>query len=94
LTSNPGDAALDREGGWWQRVCAGAYTFVGIENEGGLTDTGTTFWDVYRCIDDAGSPVDNAAWKGLRPPAVEVYALAGAARRVQFSALSYRVGNT
>lgn len=94
LTTNPGDAALDNEGGWWQRVCAGAYTFVGIENEAGLTDTATTFWDVYRCIDDAGAPVDNAAWKGLRPPAVEVYALAGGARRVQFSALAFRVGNT
>jgi hypothetical protein len=94
LTSNPGDAALDREDGFWQRVCAGAYTFVAIESEDGLTDNATTLWDVYRCIDDDDNPTDNAAWKALRPPAVEVYSTAGATRRVRFGGLAYRAGNT
>jgi hypothetical protein len=94
LTTNPGDAALDNQGGWWQRTCAGEYTFAAIEDEAGLTATGTTIWDVYRVVDDPGVPTPMDGWKSLQPPNVETYSTAGALRTVSFAAVAYRVGNT
>jgi hypothetical protein len=88
LTTNPGDAALDKEDGWWQRTCAGQYRFVGIEDE---ADSTTPNWDVYRFIDD-DSPSPMSGWKSLAPPNVVLYATAGALRSVEFSAVAARVG--
>ncbi len=89
LTSNPGDAALDKENGWWQRTCAGQYRFAAIEDE---SDATTPNWDIYRIIDDDDQPIGMNGWKGLRDPNVSVYSTAGATRTVQFCALASRVG--
>jgi hypothetical protein len=89
LTSNPGDAALDNENGWWQRTCAGQYRFAAIEDE---TDATTPNWDIYRVIDDEDQPLGMNGWKGLRDPNVSVYSTAGATRTIQFCALASRVG--
>ena len=94
LTTNPGDAALDKEDGWWQRTCAGQYRFVGIEDESTMTTDAGTKWDVYRTVDDDDQPVGMNGWRNLRSPNVTVYAFAGATRRVNFCAIASRVGNT
>ena len=89
LTTNPGDAALDKEDGWWQRTCAGQYRFAAIEDE---SDATTPNWDIYRIIDDEDQPVGMNGWKGLRDPNVSIYSTAGATRTIQFCALANRVG--
>ena len=89
LTSNPGDAALDKEDGWWQRTCAGQYRFAVIEDE---ADATTPNWDVYRIIDDDDAPVGMGGWRNLRAPNVAVYSTAGATRTVELCAVASRVG--
>lgn len=89
LTTNPGDAALDKEDGWWQRTCAGQYRFAAIEDE---SDASTPNWDVYRIIDDDDAPVGMGGWKNLRGPNVAVYSTAGATRTVELCAVASRVG--
>lgn len=89
LTTNPGDAALDKEDGWWQRTCAGQYRFVAVEDE---ADATTPNWDVYRVVDDDDQPAAMSGWKNLRSPNVEVYAFAGATRSVSFCAIAERAG--
>lgn len=89
LTSNPGDAALDNEDGWWQRTCAGQYRFAAIEDE---ADAGTPHFDIYRTIDDPDAPVAMGGWKNLRAPNVAIYSTAGATRTVEFCAVASRVG--
>ena len=89
LTTNPGDAALDKEDGWWQRTCAGQYRFAAIEDE---ADATTPNWDVYRIIDDDDAPVGMGGWKNLRAPNVAVYSTAGATRTVELCAVAARVG--
>ena len=89
LTSNPGDAALDKEDGWWQRTCAGQYRFAAIEDE---ADATTPNWDVYRIIDDDDAPVGMGGWRNLRAPNVAVYSTAGATRTVELCAVAARVG--
>lgn len=89
LTSNPGDSALDKEDGWWQRTCAGQYRFAAIENE---LDANTPNWDVYRIIDDEDAPVGMGGWRNLRAPNVSVYSTAGATRTIEFCAVASRVG--
>lgn len=91
LTTNPGDAALDKEDGWWQRTCAGQYRFVAIEDE---ADATTPTWDVYRVVDDDDQPTGMGGWKNLRAPNVVVYSTAGATRSVELCAIASRVGNT
>jgi hypothetical protein len=89
LTSNPGDAALDKDDGWWQRTCAGQYRFAAIEDEASIA---TANWDVYRIIDDPDAPVGMAGWRNLRAPNVAIYSTAGATRTVEFCAVAARVG--
>jgi len=89
LTTNPGDSALDKEDGWWQRTCAGQYRFAAIEDE---SDANTPNWDVYRIIDDEDAPVGMSGWRSLRAPNVSVYSTAGATRTVEFCAVASRVG--
>lgn len=89
LTSNPGDSALDKEDGWWQRTCAGQYRFAAIEDE---SDANTPNWDVYRIIDDDDAPVGMGGWRNLRAPNVSVYSTAGATRTLEFCAVASRVG--
>jgi hypothetical protein len=89
LTTNPGDAALDKEDGWWQRTCAGQYRFAVIEDE---ADATTPNWDVYRIIDDDDAPVGMGGWRNLRAPNVAVYSTAGATRTVELCAVASRVG--
>lgn len=89
LTSNPGDAALDEEDGWWQRTCAGQYRFAAIENE---LDANSPNFDFYRIIDDDDAPVGMAGWKGLRSPNVATYSTAGATRTLEFCAVASRLG--
>ena len=89
LTTNPGDAALDKEDGWWQRTCAGQYRFAAIEDE---ADATTPNWDVYRIIDDDDAPVGMGGWRNLRAPNVAVYSTAGATRTVELCAVAARVG--
>jgi hypothetical protein len=89
LTSNPGDSALDKEDGWWQRTCAGQYRFAAIEDE---SDANTPNWDVYRIIDDEDAPVGMGGWRNLRAPNVSVYSTAGATRTLEFCAVASRVG--
>jgi hypothetical protein len=90
LTTNPGDAALDKENGWWQRTCAGQYRFAVIEDE---SDATTPNWDIYRIINDDDQPINMNGWKGLRSPNVTVYSTAGATRTVELCALASRVGD-
>jgi hypothetical protein len=94
LTSNPGDAALDKGDGWWQRTCAGQYRFAAIEDESTMTTPAGTIFDVYRIIDDPDAPVGMAGWRNLRAPNVAVYSTAGATRTVELCAVAARVGNT
>jgi hypothetical protein len=94
LTSNPGDAALDKDDGWWQRTCAGQYRFAAIEDESTMTTSAGTIFDVYRIIDDPDAPVGMAGWRNLRAPNVAVYSTAGATRTVELCAVAARVGNT
>lgn len=89
LTSNPGDAALDKDDGWWQRTCAGQYRFAAIEDE---ADVGAPHFDIYRTIDDPDAPVAMSGWKNLRAPNVAIYSTAGATRTVEFCAVASRVG--
>ena len=89
LTSNPGDAALDKDDGWWQRTCAGQYRFAAIEDE---ADATTPNWDVYRIIDDDDAPVGMGGWRNLRAPNVAIYSTAGATRTVELCAVASRVG--
>lgn len=89
LTSNPGDAALDKENGWWQRTCDGKYRFACIEDE---TDASTPNWDTYRIIDDPDAPVSMQGWKGLRAPNLNIYSTAGATRTIEICAIANRVG--
>lgn len=94
LTSNPGDAALDKDDGWWQRTCAGQYRFATIEDESTMTTSPGTIFDVYRIIDDPDAPVGMGGWRNLRTPNVAVYSTAGATRTVELCAVAARVGNT
>lgn len=94
LTSNPGDAALDKGDGWWQRTCAGQYRFAAIEDEATMTTSAGTIFDIYRIIDDPDAPVGMAGWSNLRTPNVAVYSTAGATRTVELCAVAARVGNT
>jgi len=94
LTSNPGDAALDKEDGWWQRTCAGQYRFAAIEDESTMTTSAGTIFDIYRIIDDPDAPVGMAGWRNLRAPNVAVYSTAGATRTVELCAVAARVGTT
>jgi hypothetical protein len=94
LTSNPGDAALDKDDGWWQRTCAGQYRFAAIEDESTMTTSAGTIFDVYRIIDDPDAPVGMAGWRNLRAPNVAVYSTAGATRTVELCAVAARVGTT
>jgi hypothetical protein len=91
LTTNPGDAALDKGDGWWQRTCAGQYRFAAIEDE---ADANTPNFDVYRIIDDPDAPVGMTGWRNLRAPNVAVYSTAGATRTVELCAVAARVGTT
>jgi hypothetical protein len=94
LTSNPGDAALDKDDGWWQRTCAGQYRFAAIEDESTMNTPAGTIFDVYRIIDDPDAPVGMAGWRNLRAPNVAVYSTAGATRTVELCAVAARVGTT
>jgi hypothetical protein len=94
LTSNPGDAALDKDDGWWQRTCAGQYRFATIEDESTMTTSPGTIFDVYRIIDDPDAPVGMGGWRNLRTPNVAVYSTAGATRTVELCAVAARVGTT
>jgi hypothetical protein len=94
LTTNPGDAALDKDDGWWQRTCAGQYRFAAIEDESTMTTSAGTIFDVYRIIDDPDAPVGMAGWRNLRAPNVAVYSTAGATRTVELCAVAARVGTT
>jgi hypothetical protein len=94
LTSNPGDAALDKGDGWWQRTCAGQYRFAAIEDESTMTTPAGTIFDIYRIIDDPDAPVGMAGWRNLRAPNVAVYSTAGATRTVELCAVAARVGTT
>jgi len=94
LTSNPGDAALDKDDGWWQRTCAGQYRFAAIEDESTMTTPAGTIFDIYRIIDDPDAPVGMGGWRNLRTPNVAVYSTAGATRTVELCAVAARVGTT
>jgi hypothetical protein len=94
LTTNPGDAALDKDDGWWQRTCAGQYRFAAIEDESTMTTPAGTIFDIYRIIDDPDAPVGMAGWRNLRAPNVAVYSTAGATRTVELCAVAARVGTT
>lgn len=92
--TNPQQACLDVEDGWWDRTVLGQYRFVGFEDHLQLGTSGTAYWDVYQIVYDDDCPVSMEGWKALREPNVRTITPAAALQAVEFGALAFRVGNT